>query len=127
VPVRAGDHEFAADDVVIACGIWGPALAWLVDIRMPLTPVAHPYVYGARRSVPHPPSPFVRRPEHHVYARDHGDRDGMGTYDHMPVPVPLSQLTGRADQPWPGELFDDAVVPPQGEMDDPAPRRENAR
>ena len=35
-----------ADDVVLAGGIWGPALAELVDAYLPLFPVAHPYVYS---------------------------------------------------------------------------------
>ena len=40
------DTEFAADDIVIACGVWGPMIAALAEVELPLTPVAHPYVYG---------------------------------------------------------------------------------
>ena len=74
-----------------------------------LTPVAHPYVYGPPHDTPPPRSPFVRWPEHHVYARDHGDRLGLGTYDHTPLPVAVDQLGTDAEQPWPAEPFDAAV------------------
>jgi glycine/D-amino acid oxidase-like deaminating enzyme len=49
----------------------------------------------------------VRWPEHHVYARDHGDQLGLGTYDHVPVPVAVDGV-GSAERPW-SAVFDDAV------------------
>ncbi|MCI2421932.1 FAD-binding oxidoreductase [Saccharopolyspora sp. K220] len=107
--VRTATESFPADDVVLASGIWGPVTASLVDQQLPLTPVAHPYVHGPQRPRSSAPTPFVRWPEHHAYARDHGARLGLGTYDHTPQPVPLDQLGQHAEQPWPGELFDDAV------------------
>lgn len=105
--VRCGDVRHRADDVVVACGIWGPEVAALAGQGLPLVPVAHPYVHGPSR--PAQPSvrtsPFVRWPEHHVYARSHGDRLGLGTYDHVPVPV---------DRPGPDaeESWDEAVFGP---------------
>lgn len=51
----------------------------------------------------------MRWPEHHVYARDHGDRLGLGTYDHRPLPVAPDALGADAEQPWPAQLFDPAV------------------
>ena len=44
--VRAAGEEVAADDVVVACGIWGPAVAAFAGVDLPLTPVAHPYLHG---------------------------------------------------------------------------------
>jgi len=114
--VRCGEGgTYAADDVVLACGIWGPAVAALAGQVLPLTPVAHPYLYGPLHDVPlrssgSVGSPFVRWPEHHVYARDHGDRLGLGTYDHVPQPVPVDLLSDGAERPWPGEVFDLAVA-----------------
>ncbi|MFI6024602.1 NAD(P)/FAD-dependent oxidoreductase [Amycolatopsis magusensis] len=99
--VYAGGEFWAADDVVLANGIWA------AKFGLPLVPVAHPYVYGPKHAT-QPESPFVRWPQHHVYARDHGERDGFGTYDHEPVPV--RDLAGRADLPWPGAIFDDAIA-----------------
>jgi len=114
--VRCRDGKtYAADDVVLACGIWGPAVAALAGHVLPLTPVAHPYLYGPLHDVPPRSrgtagSPFVRWPEHHVYARDHGNRLGLGTYDHVPLPVAIDQLGDGAEQPWPAEAFDPAVA-----------------
>jgi len=108
--VRVGEEAFVADDIVIACGIWGPAVAALAGRLLALTPVAHPYVYGAVHGRSAARSPFVRWPEHHVYARDHGDRLGLGTYDHAPLAVAIDQLGAVAGQPWPAALFDPAVA-----------------
>jgi glycine/D-amino acid oxidase-like deaminating enzyme len=97
--VRTDEAVLAADDVVLACGIWGPALAALAGVALPLTPVAHPYVHGPARAPAASRSPFVRWPEHHVYACDHRDRLGLGTYDHLPVPVAVDGVES-AEQPW---------------------------
>ncbi len=109
------DQTYVADDVVLACGIWGPTVAAMAGQVLPLTPVAHPYVYGPLHGRSHRcsgpvGSPFVRWPEHHVYARDHGDRFGLGTYDHLPQPVAVEQLGDNAERPWPPAVFDPAVA-----------------
>jgi len=109
VGVRMDDQAVSADDIVVACGIWGPAIAALAGQMMPLVPVAHPYVYGPDRSSATPMSPFLRWPEHHVYARNHGDRLGLGTYDHAPVGIAVRDLGLSAEKPWLGKLFDPAI------------------
>lgn len=105
--VHTTEETLAADDVVIACGFWGPAVAHLLGVTLPLVPIAHPYVYSARRRPSGPSTPLVRWPEQGVYARDHGDRDGLGTSDHDPM-VPLR--TDRAELPWTGGALDRAVA-----------------
>ncbi|GAB7189898.1 hypothetical protein NUM3379_06040 [Kineococcus sp. NUM-3379] len=108
--VLATEHgaRLDADDVVLAGGVWGPALAALTGTDLPLFPVAHPYVYSA--PAPHlGPGPFVRWPERHVYARVHTDRLGIGSYDHPPAPVDPHALTGGAGLPW-DERFDDVIT-----------------
>ncbi|MEV0070246.1 hypothetical protein [Amycolatopsis sp. NPDC050768] len=50
---------------------------------------------------------FVRWPEHYVYARDHGERLGLGTYDHRPLPVTPGE---SAQQAWVTEQFDPAIA-----------------
>ncbi|KAK1147090.1 hypothetical protein N8T08_001829 [Aspergillus melleus] len=73
-----------AKTVVLATGIWTSALC-KPDIPIPIVPVAHPYMY----SEPHEPNPqkapWVRWPEYHVYARDHGTFYGLGSYNHQPI------------------------------------------
>ena len=80
--------------------IWGPAVLAVVGQILPLTPVAHPYVYGPAHGKLRGNSAFVRWPEHHVYARDHGARFGLGTYDHNPLAVDIAARTTDAEQPW---------------------------
>lgn len=97
--VTSTGERFVADDVVLAAGIWGGGLAERVGLSLPLIPVAHPYVYSApdRRLGA---GPFVRWPEHHVYARVHGTSLGIGSYDHRPVPVEPQALEGGAGLRW---------------------------
>lgn len=95
---------------MLACGIWGPALAGL---DLPLVPVEHPYVYGPSRGpagCPPARMPFVRWPERHVYARDHGDRLGLGSYDHAPLPLDSAALEGGAERAFRAEVFDPAII-----------------
>ncbi|KAL1961105.1 hypothetical protein VTO42DRAFT_3050 [Malbranchea cinnamomea] len=59
-----------------------------LELQSPIIPVAHPYTYTPERPPRQGlPYPFVRWPERHVYARDHGDRDGLGSYNHVPARV----------------------------------------
>ena len=95
----ASGRRLVADDVVLAGGVWGPGLARLTGVDLPLVPVSHPYVYAAA-DARHAPGPFVRWPEHHVYARVHVDRLGIGSYDHLPVPVDEVALREGAGLPW---------------------------
>lgn len=94
---------FHGEAVVYSVGIWGPSLAHLLHLDLPLFPVAHPYVYSAPATSTRP-GPFVRWPEHHVYSRIHGDRLGIGTYEHRPVSVEQRQLQSGARLGWPGSF-----------------------
>lgn len=108
--MRAGAARHPADDVVIACGIWGLTVAALAGVAPPLTPVALPYVHGPPRpAVGDARGPFVRWPEQHVYARDHGDRDGFGSYDHRPIPIEPDDIGATAHRPWQPGSFDPAI------------------
>ncbi|RHZ63058.1 NAD(P)/FAD-dependent oxidoreductase [Aspergillus thermomutatus] len=73
-----------AEKVVIATGIWSENLCNF-GVPIPVIPVAHPYMYGEQREPNPRKSPFVRWPEFHVYARDHGTAYGLGSYDHKPL------------------------------------------
>lgn len=82
------NETLAFDDVVVCSGIWTRGLLQ----RLPVHAVAHPYMY----SKPHTgalsdsqraagSTPFIRWPQYHVYARDHGPCFGIGIYAHAPV------------------------------------------
>lgn len=108
VHTSSGDR-IEADDVVVASGIWGSQVAALAGVDVSFTPIAHPYVYGpVRSSPPTARQPFVKwRPET-VYARDHGDRLGIGTHTNDGPAVDVDALT-EAELPWPADAFDPAI------------------
>ncbi|KAI9037853.1 NAD(P)/FAD-dependent oxidoreductase [Aspergillus affinis] len=93
-----------AKTVVLATGVWTPGLCKL-DIPIPVVPVGHPYMY----SEPHEPNPhkapFVRWPEHRVYARDHGTFYGLGSYNHEST---AQEPKDSAHGDWIGQ-FDSAL------------------
>ncbi|MEQ4303963.1 FAD-dependent oxidoreductase [Plantactinospora sp. B6F1] len=106
--VHTPTETFPADDVVIAGGIWGPRISALAGVRLPLVPVVHPYVYASAHTGTHRAAPLVRWPDLGSYARDHGDRDGLGTSGHDPVPAP--DLTWTAEVPWSSTPLDQAIA-----------------
>ncbi|WP_067860236.1 NAD(P)/FAD-dependent oxidoreductase [Nocardia shimofusensis] len=111
VVATSSGEVFHADDVVLAGGVWGPTAAAWTGLELPLFPVAHPYVYSGAAAA-HRPGPFVRWAEHHTYARVHGDRLGIGSYEHRPVPVAQGDLDGGAGLPWPAQ-FSEVVTAAQ--------------
>ncbi|THV08403.1 nucleotide-binding domain-containing protein [Dendrothele bispora CBS 962.96] len=101
---RGERTQIHAEKIVICTGLWARQLA--AKELWPIVQVKHPYSYSAVRA-PKVPSPFVRWPEVHVYARDHGDRDGVGSYEHTPIPIldedELRGINGSLDK-WPVEF-----------------------
>ncbi|KAF3346907.1 hypothetical protein VdG2_04649 [Verticillium dahliae VDG2] len=116
--VELGDvsssRQLIADVVILATGVWAQALLareqqhqqqqhdhQIADGSplpvVPVVPVGHPYLHGEPRPALGRKMPFVRWPEHHVYARDHGDRYGLGTYDHQPLECKLTNGTAIGD------------------------------
>jgi glycine/D-amino acid oxidase-like deaminating enzyme len=108
VRVRTPTESFGADDVVVACGIWGPSVAALAGVELPQFPAGHPYVRSASHARTRPPSPLVRWLEQRAYTRDDGNRNGLGTSNHDPLLV--QGPFDRAELAWPGGMFDRAVT-----------------
>jgi glycine cleavage system aminomethyltransferase T/glycine/D-amino acid oxidase-like deaminating enzyme len=84
--------EFPADVVVSATGFWGPRTGALVDLVVPLLPMAHQYartgpVTGARDGLP-----ILRHQDRDLYFRTHSDAVGIGSYAHRPMPADLDAL-----------------------------------
>lgn len=83
-------------DLVISCaGFWGVEIGAMVDLPIPLLPLAHQYVKTSaipalanRKNPPNSASlPILRHQDQDLYYREHGDQYGIGYYGHKPMPV----------------------------------------
>ncbi|GAA0928957.1 FAD-dependent oxidoreductase [Nonomuraea longicatena] len=87
----------AADVVVCAAGFWGPGIGAMAGVTVPLLPLAHQYA----KSGPIPGRrgedwPILRHQDRDLYFRAHGDRIGVGSYAHRPMPVRQDEIAGKA-------------------------------
>jgi glycine cleavage system aminomethyltransferase T/glycine/D-amino acid oxidase-like deaminating enzyme len=84
--------ELPADVVVCCAGIWGPKVAAMVGVALPLTPLAHqlavsdplPALAGHDREATHP---ILRHQGADLYLRERGESIAVGYYGHDPLPV----------------------------------------
>ncbi|SNT55371.1 dimethylglycine oxidase [Streptosporangium subroseum] len=84
--------EIPADIVVCCAGIWGPKVAGMVGMSLPLTPLAHqlawtgpvPALSGQTEEALRP---ILRHQDADLYYRERFDRLGIGYYGHRPMPV----------------------------------------
>ncbi|MCW4355737.1 FAD-dependent oxidoreductase [Hoyosella sp. YIM 151337] len=96
---------FPADIVVSCAGFWGPAVGELVGMRVPLLPLAHQYaktgqvpeLVGKNSELAEASLPILRHQDQDLYFREHGDRLGIGSYAHRPMPVDLRYLAESDD------------------------------
>lgn len=124
------DHGEVPADVVVCCaGFWGRAVGAMVGMRVPLLPLAHQYAVTGQvpdlRARPHDAGlPILRHQDEDLYYRRHGDRLGIGSYAHRPMPVGLDELPegdvghdGPGGSPMPSMLpFTDDDFAPQWEQ-----------
>lgn len=89
--VETQDHTYDADVVVSCAGFWGPRIAELAGVTIPLLPMAHQYVTTAPAGATDD-LPILRHQDRDLYFRAHGDRLGIGSYLHEPMPVDLADL-----------------------------------
>jgi len=101
-------------DIVISCaGFWGVEIGEMVGMRVPLVPLAHQYVKTTtvpelvgRNELPNGAGlPVLRHQDQDLYFREWGERYGVGSYAHRPMPVVASEL-GRTP-----ERVDDKHMP----------------
>ena len=93
--VRTEDGVIPADVVVSCAGFWGPEVGRMVGMAVPLLPLAHQYarttpVAGLRGRTRDPEGaslPILRFQDRDLYYREHGERYGIGSYAHRPLPV----------------------------------------
>jgi len=103
--VRTATGVVPADVVVSCAGFWGPAVGDLVGMTVPLLPLAHQYartgqvaaLRGRNSEAAEAGLPILRHQDADLYFREHGDRLGIGSYAHRPMPVDLADLDDSAD------------------------------
>ncbi|MFI9810486.1 FAD-dependent oxidoreductase [Streptomyces sp. NPDC052301] len=89
--------EIPADIVVCCAGIWGPRIARMVGMNLPLTPLAHqlawtgpvPALAGQTEAAVRP---ILRHQDADLYYRDRFDGLGIGSYGHRPMPVSADDI-----------------------------------
>ncbi len=111
----------AAPKVVVCGGIWGPLLGELLRTKVPLTPCEHLYAIttpvaalageGAPQEAVHP---MLRDQDRAMYYRQHGDRYGIGSYQHVPLLVDPRDIRRHGTPPPPGMVTRN----PHGERQD---------
>jgi glycine cleavage system aminomethyltransferase T/glycine/D-amino acid oxidase-like deaminating enzyme len=97
VGVVTNHGEIEADIVVCCAGIWGPKVAGLVGMTLPLTPLAHqlawtgpiPALAGQTEEAIRP---ILRHQDADLYYRDRYDQLGIGYYGHRPMPIDANDL-----------------------------------
>ncbi|MCG2621002.1 FAD-dependent oxidoreductase [Arthrobacter sp. I2-34] len=98
--VRTPDGVVPADIVVSCAGFWGPKIGQLAGVAVPLLPLAHQYAkttavpeLAGRNELPNGARlPILRHQDRDLYFREHGDRIGIGSYAHRPMPADLDRL-----------------------------------
>ncbi|MBT2556119.1 FAD-dependent oxidoreductase [Arthrobacter sp. ISL-5] len=98
--VETSSGVIPADIVVSCAGFWGRELGKLVGLKVPLLPLAHQYVkstpvaeLAGHNETPNGASkPILRYQDKDLYYREHGDRIGIGSYAHRPMPVDMDAL-----------------------------------
>ena len=92
------DHgEIPADVVVCCAGIWGPKVAALAGMNLPLTPLGHQLAWTApipalEGQTEEAVRPILRHQDADLYYRDRYDTLGIGYYGHRPMPVDAHDL-----------------------------------
>jgi glycine cleavage system aminomethyltransferase T/glycine/D-amino acid oxidase-like deaminating enzyme len=102
VGVLTGAGELPADVVVCCAGIWGPKVAAMVGLNLPLTPLAHqlawtgqiPAIAGQTEEAVHP---ILRHQDADLYYRERYDTIAIGYYGHRPMPVRAEDILSVAD------------------------------
>ncbi|MFI1508918.1 FAD-dependent oxidoreductase [Streptomyces sp. NPDC020597] len=95
--VLTDQGEVPADIVVCCAGIWGPKIARMVGMNLPLTPLAHqlawtgpiPALAGQTEEAIRP---ILRHQDADLYYRDRFDGIGIGYYGHRPMPITADEI-----------------------------------
>ncbi|MEQ2527300.1 FAD-dependent oxidoreductase [Bacillaceae bacterium CLA-AA-H227] len=90
--------RFEADIVICCAGFWGPRIGEMVGVSIPLQPMAHQYV--VTEDLPELANetdeislPMLRHQDSALYYRQLFNGIGIGSYQHRPLPVEVSNIT----------------------------------
>jgi glycine cleavage system aminomethyltransferase T/glycine/D-amino acid oxidase-like deaminating enzyme len=96
--VVADGGTIAADVVVVCAGVWGPRLANMVGLTLPMLAMEHQYAITtpieelAANAEAWATMPILRHHDGDIYYRDHGDRVGIGSFHHDRLPVSPDEI-----------------------------------
>jgi glycine cleavage system T protein len=91
--VHTARGTIACGQAAICTGVWGPKIAALAGLTLPLMPVQHQYAHTAPLAAlaanagAEVVQPMVRHQDSSLYWRQHGDHYGIGNYRHEPLLV----------------------------------------
>jgi dimethylglycine oxidase len=89
--------EISADIVVCCAGIWGPRVAAMVGLTLPLTPLEHQLAWTAplpalAGRTEEATLPILRHQDQDLYYRERFDTLGVGYYGHRPMPLDAREI-----------------------------------
>lgn len=95
--VRTDQGDLEAEIVVCCAGIWGPRIARMAGMNLPLTPLGHqlawtgpvPALAGQTEEAVRP---ILRHQDADLYYRDRFDTLGIGYYGHRPMPITADEI-----------------------------------
>jgi glycine cleavage system aminomethyltransferase T len=102
--VKTPNGIISADIIISCAGFWGVEVGAMVDLPIPLLPLAHQYAKTTAgpalsgreiNSLPNGRNaslPILRYQDQDLYYREHGDQYGIGYYGHRPMPVNAALL-----------------------------------
>jgi len=93
-----------ADEVVIAAGLWSPALADMAGVEIPLTPAVHQlisvgpveYFEDGEGEINYP---VIRDMDAQMYERQHGNDMEIGSYQHRPILWDVEDIPSNEEAP----------------------------
>jgi glycine cleavage system aminomethyltransferase T/glycine/D-amino acid oxidase-like deaminating enzyme len=89
--------EIPADIVVCCAGIWGPKVARMAGMELPLTPLAHQLAWtgpvaSLEGQTEEAVRPILRHQDADLYYRERFDRLCVGYYGHRPLPITSEEI-----------------------------------
>ncbi len=100
--VETTEGTIATATVLVCAGIWGPELARMCGVPIPLQPMQHLFAWtppvaelaGADSEAAHP---ILRHQDRSMYFRQRHDGYGIGAYRHAPLPIDPHEFARDAD------------------------------